>query len=157
MAVKRITLDDLPACFDIARESYAGHPFDERAMWAWAVKAINTPTVIAIRDDDAFGLAEATGLPWLPREIHGAQLYLAMRKKAVWQGLRIARIMRDWCFVNGAVDYQFGEATGMRMDVFAKRLGAVPNRPTYVCSKETLNAAAASSHPRDPRRSGTWT
>ena len=41
--------------------------------------------------------------------------------------------MRDWCTeLMGAEDYHFGEATGMNMGIFAKRLGAVPNSPTYV-------------------------
>jgi hypothetical protein len=141
--IRRITVADFPDLIDIARESYKT-PFDERAVYDWAIMALHNPRVIAIRDDDAFGFAQVAGAPWLPSELHGSQLYIAMRRRGVWQGLKIARTMRNWCInVMGALDYHFGEATGMNMSVFAKRLGdrrlggggfvVETNRLTYVC------------------------
>lgn len=129
--IRRITLDDFPDCFAIARSCYP--PFDERSMYDWAVKAIHSPSTIAIRSNDAFGLATVAGIAWEPSELHGSQLFLAVRGKAVWQACKLVKTMRDWAIdVMGAVDYQFGEATGMRMDIIAKRIGAVPNSPTFV-------------------------
>ena len=130
--IRRITIDDLPDCFAIARSCYTT-PFDERAMYDWAVKAIHSPTTIAIRSEDAFGCAMVNGIAWQPSELHGAQLFIAVRNKAAWEACKLMRLMRDWAVdVMGAVDYQFGEATSMRMDVIAKRIGAVPNSPTFV-------------------------
>jgi len=132
LTFQRITPDDWSDLLAIMEECYKT-PFDPEAVYRWGMAALQNPTIIAVRSADAFGLAQAAGLPWLPKEIHGCQLYIAMRPKAVWQGVRIMRIMANWCTgVMGAVDYQFGEATGMRMEIFAKRLGARPNRPTYI-------------------------
>ncbi len=132
MTIRRITIDDFPDCFAIARASY-NMPFDEVAMYNWALMAINQPTVIAIRDDDTFGIASVAPVAWEPGVLHGSQQFLAVRNNAVWSACKLVKIMRDWCIeVMGAVDYHFGEATGMRMDVIAKRVGAVPNSPTFV-------------------------
>lgn len=137
LSIRRITVADFPDLIAIARDSYT-MPFDERAAYDWGITAIHNPRVIALRDDDAFGFAQVSGAPWLPNELHGSQLYIAMRRHAVWQGLRIMRTMRNWSLsVMGALDYHFGEATGMDMGIFAKRLGAVQNSPTYVCKGPT--------------------
>jgi hypothetical protein len=129
--IRQITPDDIPALLDIAHESY-DYKFDDAAMTEWGLRAIQLPNVLALRDDDAFGLCQVTGTHWNPAEIHGCMVYFAMRKSAAWQGCKILRTMRDYSIAMGAIDFQFGEATNMRMDVFAKRIGAVPNRPTYV-------------------------
>ena len=135
MSIRRITVNDLPELAEIVRESYKV-PFDEKAIYEWAVVALLNPHIIALRTDDAFGFAQVAGAPWLPAELHGSQLYIAMRPTAVWQGLKIMRMMKHWCIgAMGAVDYQFGEATGMDMSIFAKRLGAVENSPSYVCKR----------------------
>lgn len=135
--IRRVTLDDFAELFAVAEESYKV-PWDRMAMYNWGVLAITRPDTIAIRDDDAFGLAQVAGAPWLPTELHGSQLLLAMRPTAVWQGMKVMRTMIRWCMDEmGAVDYHFGEATNMRMDIFAKRLGAVPNSPTFVCRRGT--------------------
>lgn len=131
MTIRRITLDDFPDCFAIADCCYPA--FDKTAMWKWAIHAIHSPTVIAIRTDDAFGLANVAALTWEPGKIHGAQQFLAARNKAVWQAVKIVRTMAEWCTeVMGAEDYHFGQATGMRMDIIAKRIGAAQNSPTFV-------------------------
>lgn len=130
--IRPITADDFPALCDIARESYSGVHYDEAAMIAWGHRALALPNVIAVRDDDAWGFAHVSSLAWLPSELHGAQLFICCRKTAVWQAIGCMRIMRDWTIARGAVDYHFGEATSMRMGAVAKRIGAVPNSPTFV-------------------------
>jgi hypothetical protein len=137
LTIKRIELDDIPECFAIARASYSV-PFDERAMYDWALKALNNPNVIGVMTEDAFGLAAVSAVAWEPAVLHGAQQFLAVRDKRVFQACKIVKIMRDWCLdVRGAVDYHFGEATGMDMSIIAKRVGAVQNSPTYVCMRNS--------------------
>jgi hypothetical protein len=130
--IRRITIDDIPDCFAIARRSY-NIPFDEQATYSWGLMALHDPNTIAIRTEDGFGLAKVSSVIWEPGVLHGAQQFIAVRDKAVFQACKIMRYMRDWCcLAMGAVDYQFGEATGMRMDIIAKRLGAVENSPTFI-------------------------
>lgn len=130
--IRHITVGDARSLIDIARECY-DYAFDEAHVTAWLERALAAaPSVLSIRDDDAFGFCQVSGVPWNPNEIHGAVLYLGMRKAAVWQGCKILKTMRDYAIAKGALDFHFGEATNMRMDVFARRIGAVPNRPTYV-------------------------
>ena len=132
MTIRRITLDDFPDCFAIADASY-GLIYDKTAMWKWAIHAIHSPTVIGVKSENAFGFANAASVVWNPSEVHGSQLFLAVRNKAVWEAVKIVRTMAEWCIeVMGAEDYHFGEMTGMRMDIIAKRVGAVPNSPTFV-------------------------
>ena len=144
--IRTVTLADFPDLFDIARESYVGVTYDEAAMDAWGRRALATPTVIGVRSDDAWGFAQVSGAPWLPSELHGSQLYICCRKSAVWQAVSCMRIMIAWTMEKGAVDYHFGETTGMRMSAIAKRIGAVPNSPTFVYRPGGQNAACASRH-----------
>lgn len=131
MTIRRITLDDFPDCFAIADACYPA--FDKTAMWKWAIHAIHSPNFIGVRTDDAFGFASVSGIIWNPAERHGSQMFLGVRDNAVWQAVKIVRTMAEWCTeIMGAEDYHFGEATGMRMDIIAKRVGAVQNSPSFV-------------------------
>lgn len=108
-------------------------PFDERSMYDWALKIIHAPNTLAIRDEDGFGIASVSSLAWEPGILHGAQQFIAVRKKRVFLACKLTRVMAEWATrAMGAVDYHFGEMTGMNMQVVAKRIGAVPNSPTFV-------------------------
>ena len=136
--IRQITPDDIPSLLDIAHESY-DYAFDDAHITEWALRALAVPSVLALRDDDAFGLCHVTGTMWNPAELHGCVLYFAMRKSAVWQGCKILRTMRDWALGHmGAEDYTISCDTLMDMRIFAKRLGARPHH-SYVCSKEGLS------------------
>ena len=117
---------------DIARESYAGVAYDEAAMFQWGERALAQNNVIGVMDDGAWGFAQVAPVPWNPSEIHGTQLFFCCRKTAIWRGLGCMRAMINWTVQRGAVDYHFGEVTGMPMSIIAKRIGAVHNSPTFV-------------------------
>lgn len=133
--IRTITTSDFPELLVIGHESY-DYQFDDDQMVRWATAALGAPGLMAYRTDDAFAFGQVAGAPWNLSELHGVVLYFAMRKTAVWQGCKILRTMRDCAMSSGAIDFQFGEATNMRMDVFARRIGAVPNRPTFIYRPE---------------------
>ncbi len=136
--IRRVTIDDLPACLEIATACYR-QKFDQRRAWEWCVLALQQPDMCGVMEDDAFAVAAVRSQFWEPPDVrHGVMIFMAIRTPwAAQQGVRCLRVLRDWATIlMGAVDFGFGEDTGLDFSPFAKRIGAVPNRPTYIYRTE---------------------
>ena len=139
--IRRVTMDDLPECLDIAVACYRQR-FDQRKAWEWSMHALARPEFCGVRDDDAFAVGTVKEIFWEPGDVrHGYMVFLALRTPwAAQQGVRCLQTLRDWATVlMGAVDFVISEDTGADFSAFAKRIGAVQNRPTYTYRTEAAD------------------
>ena len=114
---------------EVAEECYR-RPFEKRKALAWGERAMLDPKMGFFRAPEAWGCA-ALGELFYEQRPKGVMLFLAARKGRPWQALAALRAMIDWAESQGCGSFDFGEDTGMRIDVLAKYLGASLNRPTY--------------------------
>ena len=59
-------------------------------------------------------------------------LFLASEENAGYEPCAVLRRMLRWAMENGSLEYRFGAETDARMVVFAKRLGAQLDKPSWV-------------------------
>lgn len=140
MMVRRATVLDIPECLAIAKACY--RPFDVPKVLRWAEGALLQPDVAFFRTEDAWGCVMKVDMFYeeKPRAI---MLFLAGRHGKAWQALAVLRTMLNWAQAQGCASFDFGEDTGMRMDVMARRIGAQPKTTWQVpLAAQALRRAA---------------
>lgn len=129
MNARRATVLDLPDLLAIARDSY-GLDFDELKAREFGLMALMNPNIGCFRTEDAFCIGGLSEFFW-EDERRANVMFLAVRDKQSWQAVKALRAVVAWAKAKGAGSFHFGEETGMRMDVIAKRIGASKDRPSY--------------------------
>jgi hypothetical protein len=129
--VRRATVLDMREMIEIAQECYAQSKgvSVEKAV-EWGEKAMLNPNMAFFRTEDAWGCVAVAEVFYLEGP-KATMMFLAARNGKAWEACKVLRAMIAWSRSKGASSFHFGEDTGMRMDVMAKRVGAVVDRPTY--------------------------
>lgn len=120
--VRRCTVLDINECLKIAVDCYK-QKFDPQRGREWAEKMLFDANHGFFRTDDAWGCATLANL-WYEDKPRAMMLFLAGRPGSAWQACALLEAMVEWARGNGATSFNFGEETGMRMDVLARRLNA---------------------------------
>lgn len=126
--LRTCTVMDIPEMLAIAVQCYP--PFNQRKAVAWAESAMMRPEFGFFRTDNAWGCAVLADVFYEERP-RCAMMFLAGRNGKAWEAVAVLRTMVEWGRRAGAASFTFGEDTGMRMDVLAKRIGAGRDRPNY--------------------------
>lgn len=126
---RRCTVLDIPWMLEVAQECYR-KPFDRSKALAWGERAMLDPKMGFFRSSEAWGCAVLAELFYEQRP-KAMMLFLASRKARPWQALAAFRAMLEWSSSQGCASFDFGEDTGMRIEVLAKYFGARMNQPTY--------------------------
>jgi len=130
LMARSATPDDLDRIFEIARAAYPA--FDEDACRQWALGAFQSPNITILVGRRAFGVSGITAPFYAPARKRGTMLFLAAERGAGYEPCAILRRMVRWAMENGSLEYRFGAETDARMVVFAKRLGAQLDKPSWV-------------------------
>lgn len=140
--IRAATTDDIPFLLHVARERY-GARFDEKAVAIFLARAVSDRSMCVLITQRGAAIAAITRSFWgdLPRAY---MMFIAALpgRGLVADGVRLARAVDAWRREVGADSLHFGEDTGLDFSALARRIGAVPDRPTYVI-RGGANPAAA--------------
>lgn len=126
--IREATSADIPFLLAVARARYPA--FDERATIAWLHQALTIPHVRVVRGDYGGGVGIVT------RPFHGGpsrahMLFTVTLPNRRMEGYFIIKALDEWRREMGAESLHFGSDTGVDFAPFARRLGAVEERPSY--------------------------
>lgn len=138
--VRRATVLDIPDMLRIARACYK--PFNEHKAVEWAENSMLSPKMGFFRTDDAWGCAVLAQV-FYEEQQRCAMMFLAARDGKAWEAVAVLRAMIEWGRRAGAASFSFGEDTGMKMDVLAKRIGAARDRPNYRLELQAISIPKA--------------
>lgn len=119
--IRRATLADLDFLIGVAKDVYP--PFDEDVARAYIDANIGKTSQLWVRGEYGAGVI-VSHKPFYATEIRASLLWLAARPNRTMEGYRILCYLLEQARAAGAHTLRFGEETGMRFDILAKRLGA---------------------------------
>ena len=126
--VRRCTVLDIEDMLRIANECYPH--FNQRKAIAWAEGALLNAQFGFFRTANSWGCAVLAEV-FYEETPRCAMMFLAARDGKAWEAVTVLKALVEWGRRSGATSFTFGEDTGMRMDVLAKRIGAKVDRPNY--------------------------
>lgn len=128
--IRRVVMDDADFAYQLAVESY-DRPLDMAACKKWLATVLDNPRdIFCCRGPNSLGIAASVKPFYSPdrREVH--LVYLMARRNSGLEGLAMMRAMVEWARSLEA-EFHFGSTTGFDLAPFAKRIGAVANRPSW--------------------------
>ena len=156
--IRRCTVLDLDEMLNIAVGCYP--PFNQQKALAWAERVMLDPNHGFFRANDCWGCTVLTAFFFEDRP-RALMLFLAGRPGAAWQAVQTLATMIAWGQRLGASSYTFGEDTGMRMDVLARRLkakfpGLEATRPSFRIHFPSASVPQPEPQPAPTSRVAFW-
>lgn len=145
--IRRATLEDMDWLIDLAREKYGARYVNERTLpliEKFLHAALTQAWVCVMRGDFGAGIMTLTRPVYLLDEgASGHLLFIASRSNKRMEGYTIARSLIGWAFSLGAECVHVSSGTEYDLAPFARRLGAVQAKPTYVITRPVAMEMAA--------------
>lgn len=116
------TIDDIPFILSLAHDRY--RPFDPGRTLVWLLECLRNPSMLLLRDDDAFLIASIATPSWHPKESGCHVIFLCAREGKHWQAVKMLRHSIEWAREKNCVDWWLSSETEYKIDAMAKRMGA---------------------------------
>lgn len=132
--IRRATLEDMDWLIDLAREKYGVENVNEKNdadIRTFLSGALSKPWVCVARGDFGAGMMTVTR-PFYEKNPQGHLLFIVSRSNKSMEGYKLARALTAWAFAQGASHVHVSSETAYDLAPFARRLGAVASRPSYV-------------------------
>ena len=129
--IRPATVEDIPRILEMADSAYPEQEWDAESVARWGEVALQSPNVLCLVGDRAFGLSTVTSPFYNPKLVRGYMVFLAGVEGCGWEPCKILRAMVSWSKERGARSFHFGEATNVNLAPLAKRVGAVRDRDSY--------------------------
>jgi len=127
--IRKATPEDTEWLMDLACERYPKE-FDVPSARDWLANAFTLPWMMILRGDHGAGIASVTRA-FYEKTYRGHMLFIACRANKSMEGYRIVRSLSEWAFACTAESFVISSATTYDLEPFAKRLGAVPSKPSF--------------------------
>lgn len=135
--MRKCTSDDRDYIIRLAKQRYSkflADDFDEGAVISWIDSCLNgdKDTAIFVRNDHAVCVFEFYRLFYSPKTLRINIRFLAAERMPGNPGLRLLKSVIEQAKVKGVSDVIFGEETGAKFDILARKIGAQPFERCYV-------------------------
>lgn len=127
---RAIVFDDIPWILSLAHERYEG--WDPGGALTFLVQALRSQTMLLIRTERAFLIANHVAPPWYPKRRECHVMAACAYPGAHWQALTLLRESVTWAKQQGCVRWRFHSETRYRVGALCHRVGAKADSPRYV-------------------------
>ena len=135
--IRPATVEDIPRILEMADSAYPEQEWDAESVARWGEVALQSPNVLCLVGDRAFGLSTVTSPFYNPKLVRGYMVFLAGVEGCGWEPCKILRAMVSWALQEkGAASYHLGEQTGIDLSPLAKRVGAALDSASYVVKRK---------------------
>lgn len=130
--MRLLDVDDLPWLHDLFGRRYP-LIYDARTTERWfrAFVIRDALNMFAARTDDAFLVAMANVLPWLPGEPEVNVVGICAEEDCAWQVIALLRASIDWAQKRNAARWRINTDTGYDVAPLALRVGARQINPRF--------------------------
>lgn len=127
---RKLVFDDIPWILSLAHERYEG--WDPGGTLTFLVQALRSPTMLMIRSERAFLIANHIAPPWYPKRRECHVMALCAYPGAHWQGIGLLRESIAWARLHQCVRWRFHSETEHAVGALCRRVGAREDSPRYV-------------------------